>query len=194
MKRVYKVLLPLYREKEVVTEVTKQWKRDSTGLDEMSQTLFQKLLFTIAHYWCIHIDVEEYVEFLEKLYNRIIVKKIIRGADGTEVDLLPEIFCELTQEVKGEEDDENDWKSCFSSESQNDFYEYDQREDPNTNAVKMYKRKKQEEAEAAEEEIAVPVFSSREPFMYKETVKFFKDEYDEEERVLSEDEDDSPEA
>lgn len=36
MKRVYKVLLPLYREKEVVTEVTKTWKRDSTGLDEMS--------------------------------------------------------------------------------------------------------------------------------------------------------------
>ncbi len=73
--------------------MTKQWKRDATGLDEMSQTLFQKLLFTIAHYWCIHIDVEEYVEFLEKLYNRIIVKKIIRGADGTEVMLLPEIFC-----------------------------------------------------------------------------------------------------
>jgi len=36
MKRVYKVLLPLYREKEVVTEVTKTWKRDSTGLNEMS--------------------------------------------------------------------------------------------------------------------------------------------------------------
>ena len=59
----------------------------------------------------------------------------------------------------------------------------------------MYKRKKQEEAEANEEvDIAAPVFSSREPFMYKETVKFFKDEYDEEERVLSEDEDNSPEA
>jgi len=75
------------------------------------------LLFTIAHHWCIHIDVEEYVEFLEKLYNRIIVKKIIRGTDGSEVMLLPEIYCELTQEVKGEEDDEAEWKSCFSSES-----------------------------------------------------------------------------
>jgi len=40
MKRVYKVLLPLYREQEVVTELTKQWKRDSTGLDEMTQIVF----------------------------------------------------------------------------------------------------------------------------------------------------------
>jgi len=59
----------------------------------------------------------------------------------------------------------------------------------------MYKRKKQEEVEEAQEdEIAMPVFSSREAFMYKETVKFFKDEYDEEERVLDEEEDNSPEA
>lgn len=60
----------------------------------------------------------------------------------------------------------------------------------------MYKRKKQEEQEAAAEDadVAMPVFSSREPFMYREIVKFFKDEYDEEERVLDEDEDNSPEA
>jgi hypothetical protein len=194
MKRVYKVLLPLYREQEVVTEVTKQWKRDSSGLDEMSQVLFQKLLFTIAHYWCIHIDVEEYEEFMDKLYNRIIHKKIIRGSDGSEVTLLPEIFCRLTQEVKGEEDDDMDWKSCFSRESQNDFYEYEQREDPNSNEVKMYKRKKVEEEEgAAGEEIAVPVFSSREAFMFSETVKFFKDEYDEDVKVDSEDEDNTAE-
>ena len=47
----------------------------------------------------------------------------------------------------------------------------------------MYKRKKQEEPEAAAEDadVAMPVFSSREPFMYREIVKFFKDEYDEEE-------------
>lgn len=58
----------------------------------------------------------------------------------------------------------------------------------------MYKRKKQEEVEQQDEEIAVPVFSSREPFMYRETVKFFKDEYDDEEKQLSDDGDTSPEA
>lgn len=77
-------------------EVTKQWKRDATGLNEMTQICFQKLLFTIAHYWTIHIDIEEYVEFLQKLYDRLIVKKIIRGADGTEVLLLPEIYTEIS--------------------------------------------------------------------------------------------------
>ena len=96
MKRVYKVLLPLYREKEVSTELKHQWKNDAAGLDSMSMTLFTKLLFRITHSWCIHIDLEEYIEFLNKLYDRIIIKKIVRGADGSTVLLLPEIFCEIT--------------------------------------------------------------------------------------------------
>ena len=51
----------------------------------------------------------------------------------------------------------------------------------------MSKRKKQVQEAANEEDAAVaPTFSSREPFMYKETVKFFKDEYDDDERVDSE--------
>jgi len=62
----------------------------------MSLILFQKLLFRISHYWTIHIDIEEYVEFLNKLYDRIIVKQIIRGADGSKVLLLPEIFVEIS--------------------------------------------------------------------------------------------------
>jgi len=45
-------------------------------------------------------------------------------------------------------------------------------------AVKLYKRKKEEEAAPEEDVTAMPVYSSREPFMFKETIKFFRDEYD----------------
>lgn len=63
----------------------------------MEQSLFTKLIFKIAHCWTIHIDIEEYIEFLNKLYDRIIVKKIIRGTKVGEADtLLPEIHCEIT--------------------------------------------------------------------------------------------------
>lgn len=105
MKRIYKVLLPLYREAEVTSETAKQWINEANGQDEMSLTLFQKSLFKIAHSWTIHIDIEEYVEFLTKLFDRIIAKKII-SADGSTFILLPEIFTEITQDDGGAEDDE----------------------------------------------------------------------------------------
>jgi len=109
MKRIYKVLLPLYREKEVSAEIDKQWISDATGQCEMTLILFQKLVFRIAHSWTVHIDIEEYVEFLGKLYERIIVKKIIRGCDGSSVILIPEIFTEITQDDGGGDMDEDEW-------------------------------------------------------------------------------------
>ena len=65
MKRVYKVLLPLYREAEVSSELKHQWKSDANGLDTMGMTQFTKLLFKIVHSWAIHVDLEEYIEFLQ---------------------------------------------------------------------------------------------------------------------------------
>lgn len=40
----------------------------------------------------------------------------------------------------------------------------------------------------------MPVFSSREPFMYKETVKWFKDEFDAQEREDSDEDEETREA
>lgn len=131
------------------------------------------------HAWAIHVDLEEYIEFLNKLYDRVIIKKIVRGADGSVDILLPEIYTEITQEDPEAEEPENDWVSCGSAESQdNNFFEYKHDEDAETLAVKMFKRKKREQDEEEDGEASVPVFSSREPFMYKEHVKFFKDEFD----------------
>lgn len=58
----------------------------------------------------------------------------------------------------------------MSGESTNFFFEYKYIEDAETLQVKMYKRKKQGgDSEEGEGDVNAPVFSSREPFMYKET-------------------------
>ena len=82
MKRIYKVLLPLYREEEVTKEIGQEWIFDARGQSEMNITLFIKLLFRIAHGWGTHIDQDEYIEILEKIYERITAKKITRGKTG----------------------------------------------------------------------------------------------------------------
>ena len=83
MKRIYKVLLPLYREEEVSKETAQEWIFDARGQKEMNITLFMKCLFRIAHSWAVHIDLDEYIELLEKVYNRITCKVVTRGKTGT---------------------------------------------------------------------------------------------------------------
>ena len=118
MTRVYKVLLPLYRPDEMEKEIEQEWKHDSKGQKEMPQNLFMKLLFRIAHQWATHIDAEEYVEILEKIYDRITVMKIVRGETGEEEIVLPSLKIDLFQEDKtAQEDDDAEWMSCDPDES-----------------------------------------------------------------------------
>ena len=95
MKRVYKVLLPLYREEEMAREVSQEWIHDSRGKPTMNLTKFQKLLFRIAHSWATHIDIDEYVEILQKIYERITIKQVIRGETGEIETALPRIQVEI---------------------------------------------------------------------------------------------------
>ena len=71
MKRIYKTLLPLYREEEMKTEIEEEWLVDSRGQDQLTFQLFTKLLFRVAHQWATHIDLDEYIDLLEKIFNRI---------------------------------------------------------------------------------------------------------------------------
>jgi len=57
----------------------------------MNLTMFQKMLFRIAHSWATHIDIEEYVEVLSKVYDRITMKKVIRGDSGNVEMALPRL-------------------------------------------------------------------------------------------------------
>jgi hypothetical protein len=91
MKRLLKVLLPLYREVEMAKEIAQEWVMDACGEKEMSLLLFQKALFRLAHSWATHVDTKEYIELLEKLYERITVKRVTRGTDGSREVFLPKI-------------------------------------------------------------------------------------------------------
>ena len=72
-------------------------------------------MFRVAHYWGTHVDVAEYVELLEKIYERITCRKIIRGEDGACEIVLPRIEVNIFQEK--EIDDEDDgFLSCDEDE------------------------------------------------------------------------------
>jgi hypothetical protein len=110
---MYKVLLPLYRADEVRKEVSQEWIKDARGMREMNLTLFMKTLYRIANNWCVHIDLNEFIELLTRVYQRITCKKITRE-DGSEEVALPRIQVEIFQE-KAEEDGA-EWESCSEGE------------------------------------------------------------------------------
>lgn len=171
MKRVYKVLLPLYREEQMAREVAMEWIYDARGASEMNLTLFTKALFRVAHSWATHIDLEEYIELLEKVYERITFKQIIRGATGKVELAIPRIQVDLFQEK--EDEDVADWVSCGSEEFQDDSYEYMHKEDPNNpGTTKRYKRPI---PDGINEDDGGVMMSVREPFFFKEEVQYYRE-------------------
>jgi hypothetical protein len=80
---MYKVLLPLYRVKEMENEIEQEWVMDSRGQEELSINLLTKVLFRIAHSWATNIDLDEYVELLSKIYDRIIIINQIASNGST---------------------------------------------------------------------------------------------------------------
>lgn len=78
-KKVYKYLLPLYRDSEMSVEIEHEWSMDCSGAEEMNLHIFTKLLFRIAHQYAVHIDLDEYIELLNKIYHRITVRMAIRA-------------------------------------------------------------------------------------------------------------------
>lgn len=95
MKKVYKVLLPLYKDDEMQKEVEQEWQMDSANHGELNLHLLTKLLFRVAHNWATHIDLEEYIEVLEKVYQRITVRKVICAKDNKTVICYPTIYCDV---------------------------------------------------------------------------------------------------
>ena len=80
---MYKVLLPLYRVKEMENEIEQEWVMDSRGQEELSFNLLTKVLFRIAHSWATNIDLDEYMELLSKIYDRIIIINQIASNGST---------------------------------------------------------------------------------------------------------------
>ena len=152
-------------------EVAQEWIHDARGQSTMNLTMFQKMLFRIAHSWAVHIDMDEYVELLQKVYERITVKKVIRGDTGAVEIALPRIQIEILQEK--EEEDGAEWQSCLSDEYQDEDFEYMHREDPNDPSVtKRYKRPL---PQGTNEDDGGVMMTVRDPFLFKEEVQYFRE-------------------
>lgn len=71
MKRIYKVLLPHYKKDEMEKEIQEEWVFDSQGRTDLDYNMIVLVLFRVVHSWSIHIDYEEYVFMLTKIYERV---------------------------------------------------------------------------------------------------------------------------
>lgn len=154
------------------------------GQPELTLHLFTKLLFRIAHQWATHIDLEEYLELLGKIYARITIRKAVRASDGKEVLCYPTIHTQIITDVVDGEDPfapassgaENAlWEPCMSDEEERDGFEYTFIEDEPSMTVKKSKKRKPPVLEVPKEDAdmdSAPLFSMKDPINYREEVVF----------------------
>lgn len=102
----------------------------------------------------MHIDLNEYVDLLTKIFDRVTHHRVVRGKTGFIEDALPTIIVNIKQASQEADDDENDgWDSCATEDDEEGFT-YEDREG------KRYKKKEVDEDEEPEEVF----FSTRDPF------------------------------
>lgn len=170
LTRIYRVLAPLYREDEMRAQVNQEWVYDSHNSNVMDQNLFMKFIFRIAHQWATAIDVCEYVELLEKVYQRIVHRKIVR-CDGRVDVAYPHIQVTIDQEKQQQHEDFGDaeWEECDEDDVEDaEKYNYEMRED------KKWKQRKNEEEPKEEGAVKDVFLTARDPFYFKEAVKYYQ--------------------
>jgi hypothetical protein len=154
MKRIYKVLLPLYREAEMNSEIANEWLMDSRGLDDMSQIVLGKVLFRVAHWWSVNVDFDEYIDLMQRVYQRITYKRVYDSRNESVSEHFPVIQVTFPNEEKrinetvvrgvgGGAVGDTDWMECASNESNKSDFEYKYEEDPARMIVKKLKKRKQ---------------------------------------------------
>jgi len=133
MKKIYKFLLPLYRDSEMTTEIEQEWLMDASGGEGMNLHVFTKLLFRIVHQFAVHIDIDEYLELLQKIYSRITVRKVIKAQDGKTLVCYPTVQVEVVNEFIDGEDpfpvvgggtDSVLWEPCNDEEEEKPDHDY----------------------------------------------------------------------
>lgn len=119
LTRIYRVLAPLYRADEMKTQVTQEWFYDSHNGANMDQNLFMKFIFRVAHQWATSVDIQEYCELLEKVYSRIVHRKIVRSSGKTDI-AYPQIQVTIDQDKQPQNEDfgDADWDSCAEDEDE----------------------------------------------------------------------------
>ena len=191
MKRILKVLLPLYREAEASKEIDQEWLQDSQGQATLNLHLFTKVLFRIAHQWAVHIDLDEYIELLTKVYARITVRKVIRASDGSALLCYPTIYSEIIPEEENAEAfapntsgaDEALLEPCASDEEDKEGWDYKYLEDAGSMTLKKHKKKSAPppvETSTGDglDLDSAPLFSVKDAIIFKEEVIFHQNSGD----------------
>jgi hypothetical protein len=185
MRRIYMTLLPIYKEEEMRKEIEEEWIMDSASQNALTLHLFTKLLFRIAHQWATNIDLAEYVELLEKIFQRITMRKVIKASTGEAILCYPTIQVEIIPET-GSFDGEDPFglaalktenaliEPCQSDDEDETNYDYVYIEDPETLTVTKNRRRKlmSIDHEGNDERGDAPFFSFKEAIQYKENVVF----------------------
>jgi hypothetical protein len=185
MRRIYKVLMPLYKDAEMVAEIGQEWILDKREQDEISQNILAKVLFRIAHWWCTNIDIDEYIDMLQRLYQRIIYKRAYLNDSESVQDHFPKIQVTFPLEEKrisetvvrgGATNQEggvegSDWLECRSNEANESDFEYKFEEDPEVMIIKKYKKKKAKKANDYGFMASVQLTIS-DPFVFNEEVLY----------------------
>ncbi len=165
--KIYKLLLPIFNYEEIEKFLLGEWALQTKGKSTMDHEIFNKCIFKISHLFCVHIEKNEYEDFLKMIYKRI-TKKIKYFPDKTKVEYKPSIKVHLYKEITKEEYDEKTWE---------------QYEDENIYHVKLYETydnpNENDENNENEQRIrARPRLAINEQNLYKQDKNFYL--YDEE--------------
>ena len=184
MRRINKVLVPLYRKQEMESEIAQEWLQDSRGQGEISQNVIAKILFRVAHYWATNIDLDEYLDLLTKLYSRLSYKRVYLTESESLTSIYPRIQIGFPLEEKRINEtvvrgganalEEGEWLECASNESMESDFEYETRtDDVQMKAVRIKRKKRAAGAGGIDYGLPSQVqLSIKDPFVYSEEVVY----------------------
>ena len=118
--RISKVVLPGYSEADRRQVIEDDWGNDSQGAETLDYFLFYRAIFQLADIWTNSLDVQEYVDFLTKIFRRITARKIIRLDGSVQVKhrSIKVVFPE-----KQKEPEQTAWEEAHP-DSDNEDFEY----------------------------------------------------------------------
>ena len=135
-RKMYKVILPIFNYGEIDKFVEGIWDYYSKGRLTLANNAFNKAIFSFTHRWCVHINHDEYENFLNMIYSRITrIKKIL--SEGRERIFYPSIKVTLYNQITKEDFENSTWE-FFDNEEQlhiklYETYEEYEQEKNNTN-------------------------------------------------------------
>ena len=124
------------------------------------------------------MDIDEYLDLLQRIYDRITFKKVYDTNNESVTDHYPRIQVTFPKEeqvisetvVRGPSNAgaDNDWLECASNESNKSDYEYKYEEDPARMIVKKLKKRKA----IGGFDMGGVNLTIKEPFIYNEEVQY----------------------